>query len=129
MHPKKHPFIFGSIVLLIGVLVALVVVTISQRGVLVVVSNSGSETMTGVQVALGGKQVKLGNIRAGDSASGRIVPAADSDVAITFTDSVGTSQTVRVDTYVTGGLKGRVDAEVKDGQLKGSKTNLRVSIL
>jgi len=85
--------------------------------------------MPNVLVILGGKQITLGDSAAGASARGRVVPVADSDVAISFADGTAATQVVRVDTYVTNGIKGKVDADVADGQLKGSKADLSVSIL
>jgi len=129
MHPKKLPFTLAGVALLALLLIAHAAVAVGQRGVLVVVKNSGSRPMSNVLVILGGKQIALGDIAAGASARGRVVPVADSDVAISFADGTAATQVVRVDTYVTNGIKGKVDADVADGQLKGSKADLSVSIL
>ena len=125
--PRKTKLILagslGAIVLLIAVGVFIGVPAL-QPGVLVVVKNSDLTPITNVQVFVGGKVLNLGTIAPGATARGRAIPSADSDVSIQYVDASGAQQSVRVDTYVTGGYRGRVDAEVRGGSLVSSRVRL-----
>jgi hypothetical protein len=123
---SRNRLILLAVVLIALALVGFVTFAVVSRGVVVTVTNSGNNAMTRVQASLGKKQIDLGDIPAGASAKGRVVPAGDSDVVISFVDPSGTTQSVQIDTYVTNGMKGRVDVDVADGTLKGFKSNLRV---
>ena len=125
--PRKRRFILAGTVGAIVVLIAIGVfigVPAMQPGVLVIMKNSDPAPITNVQVFLGGKVLDLGSIAPGATASGRAIPSADSDVSIQYLDASGAQQSVRVDTYVTGGYRGRVDAEVRGGSLASSRVRL-----
>jgi len=98
-----------------------------NRGVLIVVRNTGANQMFDVQAELGGKKIRLGDIATGDSASGRAVPGADSDILITFTDELRTPHSIQLDIYITGGYSGRVEAEIRDGALVSKSDGLDVA--
>ncbi len=125
--PRKTKLIFagslGAIALLIAIGVFIGVPAL-QPGVLVIVKNSDPAPITNVQVFVGGKVLNLGTIAPGATESGRAIPSADSDVSIQYVDASGAKQSVRVDTYVTGGLRGRVDVEVRGGSLVSSRVRL-----
>ncbi len=95
-----------------------------QPGILVVVKNSDPTPIVNVRVLIGGKALNLGTITPGRTARGLVKPTADSDVLILYVDAGGVQQSVRVDTYVTGGYRGRVDAEVHAGLLVTSLDRL-----
>ncbi|HEX8323276.1 MAG TPA: hypothetical protein VF595_05110 [Tepidisphaeraceae bacterium] len=126
MPPKTKLIVAGSLGAIVLVIAAgmFAGVPALQPGVLVVVKNSDPAAISNVQVFVGGKVIGLGTIAPGATASGRAVPSADSDVAIQYIDAVGAQQAVRVDTYVTGGYRGRIDAEVRGGSLVSSCAEL-----
>ena len=98
-----------------------------NRGVLIVVRNTGANQMFDVQAELGGKKIRLGDIATGATASGRAVPGADSDIIITFTDELRTPHSIQLDIYITGGYSGCVEAEIRDGVLVSKSDSLGVA--
>jgi hypothetical protein len=125
--PRKTKLILAGSLGVIALLIAvgMLVRSALQPGVVsVVVKNSDPTPITNVQVLVGGQTLELGTIAPGAAASGSAVPSADSDVAIRYVDASVAQQSVRVDTYVTGGVRGRVDVEVRGGSLVGSSAEL-----
>ena len=92
------------------------------------VHNSGSDTITDVRVEVSGRVLPLGDIPPQGTADRRAAPGSDSDVAVTFTDGTGERRTVRVETYVDDSTHGRVDVDLQNGQMKGSKTDLHFGL-
>jgi hypothetical protein len=84
--------------------------------------------MLDVEASLGGKLIRLGDIAPNDFASGRVVPIGDSDILIAFSDPAGNLQQLRLDIYITGGYRGRVDADIADGQVKSSQDKTTVGL-
>jgi hypothetical protein len=128
--PRKTKLILAGSLGVIAVIALLIAVEMLVRSafqpgvVSVVVKNSDPTPITNVQVFVGGKTLELGTIAPGAAASGSAVPSADSDVAIRYVDASGAQQSVHVDTYVTGGVRGRVDVEVRGGSLVSSSAEL-----
>jgi hypothetical protein len=123
MMPRKAKFILIGSPVAIGGLNAIawiVKLNVAPPGIVVVVKNSDASPITSVQVSVGGKVLNLGTIASGASANGIAGPIADSDVRVRYVDASGTPQFVIVDTYVTGGYRGRVEAEVRGGSLLSS---------
>lgn len=106
---------------IIGVLAG---VAFLQPWILVVVKNSDATPMSNVRVHVGGKAVDLGSLQPGAATHGRVRASQDSDVRIVYSDAAGLQQEVRIDTYVTNGNRGRIDAEVRGGSLVGSRVRL-----
>jgi hypothetical protein len=123
MRPRTRIFIVAAAAVLL-VASALAVLLYSRRGVLVTVHNAGNDTITDVRVAISDRVLLLGDIPPQGASGDRAVPGPESDVAVTFTDGAGARHIVRVDTYVEHGMRGRVDVDIQNGQLKGSKTDL-----
>jgi len=122
-----------TVIICISIGCVLVVIIASgmylRRGVLIVVHNSGSSAMDGVKAELGGGRIFLGNTSSGSTASGRVVPRADSDVLIYFGDDDRKRHFVQLDVYVTGGYRGRVDAYINDGKLERKTENIKLRLL
>lgn len=104
-------------------------VPIFRPGIVVAVKNSNPTPIHMVEVHFGGRTTVIGTVAAGKTVNGRIVPVADSAVAIDWQDSAGTRHQVHVDTYVTGGYGGRMDAEIRGGQLVNWRENIGVDLL
>lgn len=120
---RKTPLIVAVTAALVAMAVYLAV-TAWRLGVTVVVRNSDPTPITNVRVSMGGTTLDLGTIAAGATASGRAIPVADSDVGIEYTDTSGTKRSVRIPIYITGGYRGRVHGEIRDGALVSSDQTL-----
>ena len=106
------------IFLLFGAAAAVAVIALAllwhpSTGIDVTVLNRGPGVITDVEVQVKGHGFPLGPLAPGASATGRLVPAGESDIAVEFRDAEEMWHAVKADVYLERGYHGKVTVELE----------------